>query len=73
LDKIIYAKNRADLKIAAQALDRVLMYGEYLLPNWYIDKHRIAYWNKFAYPKTLPLYFSATDWMLKTWWFSEKL
>jgi len=73
LDKIIYAKNRADLKIAAQALDRVLMYGEYLLPNWYIDKHRIAYWNKFAYPKTLPLYFSATDWMLKTWWFSEKI
>jgi len=72
LDKIIYAKNRAELKVAAQALDRVLMYGDYLLPNWYIDQHRIAYWNKFAYPKTLPLYFSATDWMLKTWWSNEK-
>ncbi|MDQ7014915.1 MAG: extracellular solute-binding protein [Gammaproteobacteria bacterium] len=72
LDNIIYAKNRAELKVAAQALDRVLMQGEYLLPNWYIDTHRIAYWNKFAYPKTLPLYFSATDWMLKTWWSTEK-
>jgi len=72
LDKIIYANSRAELVVAAHALDRVLMYGEYLLPNWYIDKHRIAYWNKFAYPKTLPLYFSATDWMLKTWWSTEK-
>jgi len=72
LDKIIYANSRAELVVAAHALDRVLMYGDYLLPNWYIDQHRIAYWNKFAYPKTLPLYFSATDWMLKSWWSTEK-
>lgn len=68
IDHVVFAKNREDLIIAARALDRVLLHEEYLIPNWYIAEHRIAYWDKFSYPKKLPLYFSAENWVLSTWW-----
>ena len=67
IDKIINAENRDELIIAAHALDRVLLHGEYLVPNWYIDTHRIAYRDKFNMPETLPLYFEPLSWLLKTW------
>jgi len=66
--EIIQAKNREQVVIASRALDRVLLYGEYLVPNWYINVHRVAYWNKFGIPKTQPLYYDPVNWMLKTWW-----
>jgi len=65
---IIQAENREDVIIAARALDRVLVNGEYLVPNWYIDVHRIAYWNKLAMPKQQPLYYDPITWLLKSWW-----
>ena len=65
--KVIGAENRHQLVIACRALDRVLLHQEYLVPNWYINVHRIAYWNKFILPKTLPLYYDPTSWLLKTW------
>lgn len=67
IEKIINVENREELIIAAHALDRVLLHGEYLVPNWYIDKHRIAYRDKFNMPETLPLYFEPVSWLLKTW------
>ena len=65
---IIQAENREDVVIAARALDRVLVNGEYLVPNWYINVHRIAYWNKLAMPKQQPLYYDPITWLLKSWW-----
>lgn len=55
-----------------RALDRVLLSEFYLVPHWYISTHRIAYWDKFEFPKTLPEYFSAEGWMLSTWWFKPE-
>ncbi len=68
IEKAIYAKDRKQLVTAVHALDRVLLHGNYQVPNWFIGKHRIAYWKKFAYPKNLPKYFSADTWMISTWW-----
>ncbi|MCW9032136.1 MAG: extracellular solute-binding protein [Gammaproteobacteria bacterium] len=68
IEHVVFAKNREELIVAARALDRVLLHQEYLIPNWYIAVHRIAYWDKFTYPKKLPLYFSADNWVLSTWW-----
>ncbi len=68
IDRIVFAKNRKQLIVAARALDRVMLHEDYLIPNWYIAVHRIAYWDKFAYPKKLPLYYSADSWVLSTWW-----
>jgi microcin C transport system substrate-binding protein len=46
----------------------VLLYGEYLIPHWYIGSHRVAYWDRFGSPETLPLYYDPITWMLATWW-----
>ncbi len=71
IDKVVYAKNRKQLVTAVHALDRVLLHGYYLIPQWYIDHHRVAYWDKFGKPEKLPLYYDAESWMLHTWWEKE--
>lgn len=68
VEKIISSTTRKDLVAACRALDRVLLHGDYVVPNWYINKHRVAYWDKFNRPKKLPLYYSPVSWMLETWW-----
>lgn len=73
IEHVVFAKNRDELIIASRALDRVLLHEEYLIPNWYIAVHRLAYWDKFSYPEKLPLYFSADSWVLSTWWQKIKL
>ncbi|HHJ36046.1 MAG TPA: ABC transporter substrate-binding protein [Gammaproteobacteria bacterium] len=69
---IIQAKDREAVVTAARALDRVLVFGEYLVPNWYINVHRIAYWNKFGIPETKPLYYDPITWLLKAWWVDQE-
>ncbi len=69
--EIIQAKDREQVVIASRALDRVLLFGEYLVPNWYINVHRVAYWNKFGIPETQPLYYDPTAWLLKAWWIKD--
>lgn len=68
LNRMIYTENRKDMIISAHLLDRILWNEYYLLPNWYINKHRIAYFDKFNQPSILPLYYEATNYILKTWW-----
>ena len=71
IEKILQSPDRHSLVIAARALDRVLLFGEYLVPNWYINIHRVAYWDIFGIPKTQPLYYDPTSWMLKAWWLKD--
>ncbi|MFA7386589.1 MAG: extracellular solute-binding protein [Thiohalobacteraceae bacterium] len=68
VEKLVYAEDREALITAARALDRVLLYGEYVVPNWYIATHRVAYWDRFGHPETLPLYYAAETWVLESWW-----
>ena len=68
---IVQAKDREEVVTASRALDRVLLYGEYLVPNWYINVHRIAYWDKFGVPETQPLYYEPISWLLKAWWIKD--
>jgi len=68
VEKVVYASDRKSLVTATRALDRVLLNGEYLVPNWFTPTHRIAYWDKFGFPGQLPLYYSATEWMLRFSW-----
>jgi microcin C transport system substrate-binding protein len=67
VEKIIYAETQEELTAACKALDRVLWYGYYVVPNWYVARHRVSYWNKFNHPETLPLYYNPTQ-ALMTWW-----
>lgn len=67
VEKIIYVETQEELTAACRALDRVLWYGYYIVPNWFMDGHRLAYHNKFGQPETLPLYYNHID-LLMTWW-----
>ena len=64
IDKIIEAPDRAHLIAASQALDRVLQWNYYVVPNWHIRASRMAYWNKFDRPDTPPKLSAGTE----TWW-----
>ncbi|KAF1013707.1 MAG: extracellular solute-binding protein [Burkholderia sp.] len=68
LKTLVQAKTREQLLDATHALDRVLMHGYYVVPQWYSTMHRVAYQRRLAYPTTLPLYYSAEDWVVSTWW-----
>lgn len=68
IDKVVQAKTRAEMHIAARALDRVLRAGHYWVPQWYKAAHNIAHWDKFSWPKTKPRYQRG---VIETWWFDE--
>ena len=67
IDKLVYSSNRKELITAAHLLDRLLWNQYYLVPNWYINTHRVAYYDKFIQPSILPLYYQATNYVLQTW------
>ncbi len=56
IERVIFAKNRADLVTAVKALDRVLLAHDYVIPAWTLDYDRFAYWNRFSRPEKLPEY-----------------
>lgn len=64
IQKIIDAPNREALVTRARALDRVLQWKFIAIPNWYIDRFRVAYWDRFGRPPENPPYGLALD----TWW-----
>lgn len=71
IDRVIFAKNREELVAATKALDRVLLWNHYVVPQFTYDKVRTARWDRFARPEKLPTYgMSAfpTIW----WWDSAK-
>ncbi|HLJ62923.1 MAG TPA: extracellular solute-binding protein [Stellaceae bacterium] len=68
VDLIIKAPNRASLITRVHALDRVLLHGYYVIPNWHIDHFRVAYWNKFGQPMISPPYALPFE----TWWWAPK-
>ncbi len=69
VDKIIDAKNREELTTAARALDRVIMWGHYVVPQWFKAAHHIAYWDRFGRPKIKPKYARGV-WDL--WWVDKE-
>ncbi len=71
IDQVIFAKSRADLVAATKALDRVLLWNHYVVPQWTYGKVRSARWDRFGHPDPLPKYgMSAfpTVW----WWDADK-
>lgn len=67
IEHILHAQSEDDLIAATHALDRVLSYGYYVIPNWHTHAFRVIYWNKFARPAILPRYVLSLD----TWWVKD--
>lgn len=56
IERVIYAKGRDDLVAATKALDRVLLWNHYVVPQWTYTKVRTARWDRFGRPAELPKY-----------------
>jgi microcin C transport system substrate-binding protein len=64
VEKVVEAPDRKSLVVATRALDRVLLWNHYVIPQWHLRTDRIAYWDKFSRPRTHPKY--GPD--LFSWW-----
>ncbi|KOO04179.1 antibiotic ABC transporter substrate-binding protein [Vibrio nereis] len=65
------AKNQENpdaLLYLGRALDRVLQWNFYVIPQWHLSKYRVAMWDKFERPETMPKY----DLGIDTWWISKQ-
>jgi len=71
IERVIFSKDRDDLVAATKALDRVLLWNFYVVPQWTYGKQRTARWDRFGHPENMPKYGAAafpTVW----WWDAEK-
>ena len=68
VEKVIAAPDREHLVAATRALDRVLQWQFYVIPQWYLDVFRIAYWDKFGRPATDPKLGVTTG----SWWYDAE-
>ena len=68
VDDIIYAPNRTALVAASRALDRVLLWEYYAIPQWFTPNLRLAYWAKLVLPEKQPGYSGIDSF---SWWTTE--
>ena len=64
IEKIISSESREDLINATKALDRILLWNYYVIPQWHISSYRTLYWDIFDKPNIRPKYSLGTN----TWW-----
>jgi microcin C transport system substrate-binding protein len=64
IEELIKAPDRASLVAHCRALDRVLQYGYYVIPQFHLGAYWVAYWDKFRHPAVTPKYAVGLD----TWW-----
>jgi microcin C transport system substrate-binding protein len=69
IDRIVFAKSRPELEAATKALDRVLLWNHYVVPQWTYGKERTARWDRFGRPKELPKYGRSA--FPTIWWWDE--
>ena len=67
IELLVLSDSREELNIRTRALDRVLLWGFYVIPQWHIRADRVLYWDKFSRPNK-PL---RTGVMTGRWWYDE--
>ncbi|MEY8876994.1 MAG: extracellular solute-binding protein [Leptothrix sp. (in: b-proteobacteria)] len=74
IQAIAEAKTREQLRSACRALDRVVMWNHWQVPELFLNKERVSYWTRFGIPAQRPGYFSIesdSPWPLWTWWIKD--
>lgn len=71
IERVIFARDRAELVAATRALDRVLLWNFYVVPQWTYGKERTARWDRFSRPALMPTY-GASDFPSIWWWDADK-
>ena len=64
IEQVISAPDRESLIARTRALDRVLLWGHYVIPHWHLAAYRILYWDKFGVPDIIPKYALGDEF----WW-----
>jgi len=67
IKRVIFAKDRAELVAATKAMDRVLLWNHYVVPQWTYGFQRSARWDRFGRPEKLPQY-AASAFPTIWWW-----
>ncbi|MEE9561224.1 MAG: hypothetical protein V3V64_10585, partial [Acidiferrobacterales bacterium] len=65
VELVISAPDRTSLVARTRAVDRVLLFGYYVVPNWHLQVQRILSWDKFSRPEVTPKTGTSIDY----WWF----
>ncbi len=65
VELLISAPDRETLVARTRALDRVLLFGYYVVPNWHLQVQRILSWDRFSRPAVTPRSGTSIDY----WWF----
>ena len=71
IDILLTSESQDDFLAAAQALDRVLTTGRYVIPIYQWNISRIAHSDDLHYPDTLPIFGDWTGWQPDVWWYEE--
>ena len=77
IQRIAQAQTLDELRDAARALDRVIMWSHWQIPDLYASDEKSSYWNKFGMPAQRPRYFTIDTgsgfaaWPLETWWIKD--
>ena len=71
IDRVIFATTREDLVAATRALDRVLLWNYYVVPQWSYPFQRTARWDRFSRPEKMPTY-AASAFPTIWWWDAGK-
>jgi microcin C transport system substrate-binding protein len=69
IDCIVSARDRGELVASARALDRVLLWNHYVVPQWSYRKVRSAYWDRISHPEKMPEYGASA--FPTIWWWDE--
>jgi microcin C transport system substrate-binding protein len=70
IERVVFAKSRGELVAATRALDRVLLWNHYVVPQFTDDKVRAARWDRFGRPDPLPEYGGSA--FPTVWWWDAK-
>ncbi|MEK7802697.1 MAG: extracellular solute-binding protein, partial [Pseudomonadota bacterium] len=66
---VISSGTRAELVANTHALDRVLQWNHFVIPNWFFNKWRLAWWSHLEHPEHLS---GMTPAIIDTWWVKQK-
>ena len=80
LDAMGRARTLEDFRNATRALDRIVMWNHWQIPELYADTDPVSYWDRFGIPARLPKYFTPDlppdvdeqiPWPIVTWWIKD--
>jgi microcin C transport system substrate-binding protein len=71
IERVVFATDRNELIATTRALDRVLLWHHYVVPQWTYAKVRTARWDRFAKPRVMPTY-GLSSFPTIWWWDADR-